>query len=188
MKKWQALAPEARLMVRSPLSSRALLALLALAACDRAQGDTSPSPAPPTSSSTPLVLAPRDGIRWTQAPPGLTDASPVVRDALARGRADGRTVLVYVGAAWCEPCQRFHHAVERGELDAAFPRLSVIAFDADSDGEALASAGYRSRLIPLFAVPNDDGRSSGRQIEGSVKGEAAVGEITPRLRSLVNGS
>ena len=102
-----------------------------------------------------------------------------------KAKGEGRSVLVYVGATWCEPCQRFHHAVEQGELDAAFPHLSVLAFDADRDHEALATAGYFSRLIPLFAIPQSDGHSSGKQIEGSVKGETAVSEITPRLRALV---
>ncbi|MGO8996768.1 MAG: thioredoxin family protein [Polyangiaceae bacterium] len=165
------------------------LAVSALGACDQNRGEAAPAPSPAmsTSAPTPLVLAPRESIHWTQAPSGLTDASPVIRHALAKEQASGRTLLVYVGASWCEPCQRFHHAVEQGELDAAFPRLSVLAFDADHDSEALASAGYFSRLIPLFAVPRSDGHSSGKQIEGSVKGEAAVGEITPRLRALLSG-
>ena len=136
--------------------------------------------------STPLVLAPRDAIHWTQAPSGLSDAAPAIRDAVAREQANGRVLLVYVGATWCEPCQRFHHAVEQGELDAAFPRLSVLAFDSDRDAEALATAGYASKLIPLFAIPRSDGHASGKQIEGSVKGESAVGEITPRLRALMS--
>jgi thiol-disulfide isomerase/thioredoxin len=153
---------------------------------------SSASTSPPSSSaqaaSPPLVLSPAEGIRWTQAPSGVVDASSSIHEALAAASAEGRTLLVYVGATWCEPCQRFHHAVEQGELDAAFPRLSVLAFDADRDAEPLAAAGYFSRLIPLFAIPKGDGRSSGKQIEGSVKGETAVGEITPRLRALLSGT
>jgi thiol-disulfide isomerase/thioredoxin len=166
----------------------------ALLACN----GPSASPAPPSPSSAqalpsavtpsaPLVLVPHDGIRWTQASAPLADVAPLVRDAIAKAGAEGRTLLVYVGATWCEPCQRFHHAVDQGELDAAFPRLSILAFDADRDAAALGAAGYSSRLIPLFAIPKSDGRSSGKQIEGSVKGEAAVNEITPRLRALVAG-
>jgi thiol-disulfide isomerase/thioredoxin len=168
-------------------------ALLATtAACDRggessATTKSSVASPPSSSSSTNLVGAPIDGIRWTQSS-GSTDVAASVKVALAQAHADGRTLLVYVGATWCEPCQRFHHAVEQGELDGAFPRLSILGFDADRDGTALGAAGYTSRLIPLFALPRDDGRASGKQIEGSVKGEAAVSEITPRLRSLVNGS
>jgi thiol-disulfide isomerase/thioredoxin len=171
-----------------------LPAVLASLGCNTPGGTSSGSgaspstaPSPAASASLPLVLAPRDGIRWSLAPAGLTDAALPVREAIAKANADGRTLLVYVGASWCEPCQRFHHAVEQGELDAAFPRLSILAFDADQDAAALAAAGYASRLIPLFAVPKSDGRASGKQIEGSVKGEAAVSEITPRLRALVSG-
>ncbi len=181
--------------LRSPatlaaLATLALLGLAAVAGCDRGDSTATPAPSPSSSTAapaTPLVLAPASGIRWTQAPAG-SDVAAVVRSSLAQARADGRRLLVYVGATWCEPCQRFHHAVDAGELDAAFPRLSIVGFDADHDGEALAAAGYASRLIPLFALPNDDGRASGKQIEGSVKGAAAVSEITPRLRALLEGS
>lgn len=175
----------------------ALLAL-ACAACQRGNAEPAATKsAPPAASheapregaidpaNGPLVLAPTHQIRWTEPPAGTTDVAAAVRDALARAKADGRTLVVYVGATWCEPCQRFHHAVDRGELDDAFPSLTVLAFDADRDSEALATAGYVSRLIPLFAVPRADGQASGRAIEGSVKGEQAVGEITPRLHALL---
>lgn len=135
-----------------------------------------------------MVLAPTNQLRWTEAGAGTSDVAEKVRDSLQRASSEGRTLIVYVGATWCEPCQRFHHAVERGELDAAFPKLTVLAFDADRDSEPLATAGYVSRMIPLFAVPRADGHASGRSIEGSVKGEQAVSEITPRLRSLISGS
>jgi hypothetical protein len=93
---------------------------------------------------------------------------------------------VYVGATWCEPCQRFHHAAERGELDAAFPTVTVLAFDLDRDRERLASAGYVSKYIPLFALPGPDGTASGKQIEGGVKGDGAVGNIVPRLKEMLS--
>jgi thiol-disulfide isomerase/thioredoxin len=167
------------------MAMTAALACAGASACDRGNESPAPSATSPAASAN-LVSAPADGIRWTQSP-APTDVAASVKAALQQAHAEGRTLLVYVGATWCEPCQRFHHAVEQGELDGAFPRLSILGFDADRDGTALGAAGYTSRLIPLFAVPRDDGRSSGRQIEGSVKGEAAVGEITPRLRNLING-
>jgi hypothetical protein len=61
----------------------------------------------------------------------------------------------------------------------------VLEFDHDRDGERLAPAGYVSELIPLFVVPNEDGTASARRIEGSVKGEAAIGNITSRLRTIL---
>jgi thiol-disulfide isomerase/thioredoxin len=113
------------------------------------------------------------------------DATDEIKAAYAKEKAEGRTLLVYVGASWCEPCQRFHHAVESKQLDSAFPRVSFLEFDSDRDGEALANAGYFSRLIPLIALPGADGKASGKQIEGGIKGDGAVNDITPRLKSLL---
>ncbi len=130
----------------------------------------------------PLVLA--RGLRIQHAPGGA-DAAKVVRDEQARAKADGRDVVVYVGAKWCEPCQRFHKAADAGLLDADFPTLTLLEFDLDEDRERLATAGYVSEYIPLFALPSADGRSSGKQFSGSVKGDGAVANISPRLRSLL---
>lgn len=123
-------------------------------------------------------------VEFLAAPPS-GEVAPIVNREQERAAREGRKVLVYVGATWCEPCQRFHHAAQSGKLDAAFPGLRFVEFDSDRDGERLASAGYVSRFIPLFARPGSDGRASGRQIEGSIKGEGAVDEIAPRLRQLL---
>ena len=113
------------------------------------------------------------------------EVAPLVTAELGRARHDGRQLLVYVGATWCEPCRRFHAAAAAGKLNQAFPSLRLYEFDLDRDRARLERAGYRSELIPLFARPNSDGRASGRQIEGSIKGDGAVGEIAPRLRALL---
>ncbi len=93
--------------------------------------------------------------------------------------------MVYVGAKWCEPCQSFHKAAAKGELDGEFPDLTLLEFDLDEDRDRLATAGYVSQYIPLFAMPASDGRASEKKFEGSVKGDGAVANIAPRLRSLL---
>ena len=125
-------------------------------------------------------------VETIPAPEG-GDAQELVRREVARARDEGRTLLVYVGAAWCEPCQRFHEAARAGKLDAAFPGLRLLEFDLDRDRERLRVAGYASRMIPLFALPRADGTASGEQIEGSIKGDGAVDQIAPRLRELLSG-
>jgi hypothetical protein len=113
------------------------------------------------------------------------DVAAWVAKTAADLRGRGRTVLVYEGASWCEPCKHFHEAANAGMLDAAFPSLTLLEFDADRDGGRLALAGYTTKLIPLFALPDDDGRASGKQIEGGVKGDGAVDEIAGRLAALL---
>lgn len=140
----------------------------------------------PEPSARPAPSSPRrlDKVRLVD-PPANGDVEAAVRGALLQAETDERHLVVYVGAKWCEPCQRFHHAAERGELDATFPDVDFLTFDADHDSERLTSAGYVSKYIPLFALPKPDGSASGQQIEGGVKGEGAVANITPRLQNLL---
>jgi thiol-disulfide isomerase/thioredoxin len=128
--------------------------------------------------------APRGHVEIVASPPE-GDVAAWVGTTRSDLHARGRTVLVYEGAIWCEPCQRFHEAVAAGKLDEAFPNLTLLEFDADRDAERLALAGYAPQLIPFFAAPGDDGRASGQAIEGGVKGDGAVDQIAKRLASLV---
>lgn len=159
-----------------------VLAVVA-AALFSCRSESPPEPTPSASASVPRH-GPR-GVRFIQpdAEPDFAKLVRARREALAK---EGRELVVYVGASWCEPCKRFHEAAARGELDATFPDLTLLEVDLDVDRERLASAGYGSKLVPLFALPAADGRASDRRIEGSVKGDQAVANITPRLRSLLS--
>ena len=111
-----------------------------------------------------------------------------VQQHVEQGDASGVRVLVYVGATWCEPCKRFHAALESGELDQELAGTHFIEFDADRDRAELRAAGYASKYIPLFSVPDPTGRSTGRAIEGSIKGDKSVREnLVPRLLALLDG-
>jgi hypothetical protein len=136
----------------------------------------------PNPPSAPLVLM--RGVRFEQPGPDA-DVARLIRTEREKAARDGRDLIVYVGAKWCEPCQRFHAAAERGELDGDFPELTILQFDLDTDRDRLVLAGYMSSLIPLFVAPAEDGRASERRFEGGIKGEGAVSDITPRLRRLL---
>jgi thiol-disulfide isomerase/thioredoxin len=111
-----------------------------------------------------------------------------VQQHVEEADASGMRVLVYVGATWCEPCRRFHKALESGELDEALAGTQFIEFDADRDISELRAAGYASKYIPLFSVPDQSGHASGRAIEGSIKGDGAVRrDLVPRLLALLDG-
>lgn len=138
-----------------------------------------------TTATTAKAEAGKGGVEIVAAPGGAEPAEAVVRREAERARAAGRTLLVYLGAPWCEPCVRFHDAAKAGSLDAALPGLTLLEFDHDRDSDRLQAAGYAWRYVPLFARPEADGRASGRAIEGSIKGEGAVAQIVPRLRGLL---
>jgi thiol-disulfide isomerase/thioredoxin len=149
---------------------RAITVVLALGACQAAPAQKAQPPAS-HAKDKPVFVA------------GALPVAPFVAEAqLAAGDA---RVVVYVGASWCEPCQHFHRALEAGELDDALRGVRFVEYDSDTAKAQLEAAGYRSKLIPLFALPADDGRASGRMQEGSIKGEGAVQNILPRLRGML---
>jgi thiol-disulfide isomerase/thioredoxin len=146
-----------------------------------------PSPSANVASDQPVgVLAPKDQLRTITAK-AEGDVAEQVKEAMAREASEGRKVLVYIGATWCEPCKRFHAAAARGDLDREFPSLTLLEYDADRDGERLVTANYNSRFIPYFGVPGADGKGTGRSIEGGVKGSTSVEDIAPRLHELLAG-
>lgn len=154
------------------------LCLLALATswlgCEEAPKPT-PEPATATVTGKVEILAAATG----------DDAALVIQRAAEQASLEDRQLLVYVGATWCEPCERFHKAALAGQLDTTFPKLRLLEFDRDRDEARLGRAGCLSRLIPLFAKPDASGHCSEARIEGSIKGEGAVAEITPRLSQLL---
>ena len=166
-----------------------LVSFLTVIACSKPESEPRKDPSANESPSaqapsTPLVLAPK-GIRFEHAPHG-DDVNGIVKKARETAAANGRDLVVYVGAKWCEPCQRFHQAAERGELDEQFPNLTIMDFDVDEDRERLLTAGYESKFLPFFVVPDANGRATDKRFEGSVKGNGAVTNITPRLRQILS--
>jgi hypothetical protein len=125
------------------------------------------------------------GVQLVEVPAGTTDVAALVRDASQRAQAAHRRLVVYVGATWCEPCQEMHAALAAHRLDQAFPDLTLLMFDLDRDGDALAQAGYESEYIPLFAIPTAEGRSSSHRAMGGKKGEDNVPLLAGKLQALL---
>ncbi len=177
-------------------------AVTALAGCSRPapppavqeQLDQAKAPqAPVPSAEAAPILAPRRGrplapvrrLVWIDAAVGA-DVVRAVRAERRRAEAAGQALLVYVGATWCEPCRYFHEAAVAGKLDEPLGNLRILAFDADRDREQLEPAGYTSKMIPLFVVPDADGRAGSERLAGAVKGPEAVDYLVPRLRTLLS--
>jgi hypothetical protein len=119
--------------------------------------------------------------------PSAEPLATIVSRERVRAKNEGRDLLIYVGAEWCEPCKRFHDAAKRGELDEVFPTLRLLELDYDHDKDRLTQAGCMTPKIPLFARPNAEGGCDlNRSMTGSVKGPGAVAHITPRLKRLLS--
>jgi thiol:disulfide interchange protein len=154
--------------------STTFVTLLAFAAGCKSDNDTKAQ----------VSVTKQSGIEFVVAPQ-LANVAPWIAEQKTLAVANGKQILVYVGAPWCEPCEVFHKAAVDGLLNADFPNLRLLQFDSDRDNDAITAAGYGSEMIPLFAEIGDNGRASGRTIAGAVKGNAAIASITPRLKTLL---
>lgn len=171
--------------MKSPSRRNAAILLLLFATIACARSEQSKQSARATSTAArPRALRPH----FNEAPITVSNVQPYLQEQISDAKLQHERVLVYVGASWCEPCQRFHHAVEQGELDELLPNTRFVEFDADVHTRALNEAGYSFSMIPLIAMPGPDGRASGRQLSGSIKGPDAVRrDLVPRLRALFDG-
>lgn len=109
-----------------------------------------------------------------------SDVLSLVRTERLRAKAEGRTLAVYVGADWCEPCRRFKQEIHAREGASPLDRITLLAFDADRDVERLAAAGYVFHSIPFLALPGPDGAPLETDEEGR-KGRAAPRALADRL-------
>ncbi|MFT3706745.1 MAG: hypothetical protein QM817_03680 [Archangium sp.] len=148
-----------------------VLALVSFSACTTNNNNSAPK------------VDPAATIRFITAPEG--DVAPMVVSQLAKSQTEKRQLLLYVSATWCEPCRVFHEAVDRGELTGKLGAVDLLAFDSERDAERLIIANYESQFIPAFHLPLANGQSSGRKIEGSVKGNGATNDLVPRLKELL---
>jgi len=164
------------------VTSLVALAALLATACTGKPTDTGAKRADAQAKTPTASVAKPEFVKVTAEGRALPE---LVRESKTRADAEGRRLLVYVGATWCEPCQVFHRAVEAGELDGELAGVRFLEFDADADREALVDGGYGGTLIPRFALPGADGRGTDAKIEGGVKGDGAVDHIVQRLRPLL---
>jgi thiol:disulfide interchange protein len=169
----------------SQLALIAVLQIFVATACNGRRDDHATAKAQAPALEPVRSRAKPEMARRTDPPAPLEQ---FVQQHVEEADASGKRVLVYVGATWCEPCKRFHKALESGELDEALAGTKFVEFDSDRDAAELRAAGYASKYIPLFSVPDHSGHASGRAIAGSISAESAVREdLVPRLLALLDG-
>jgi thiol-disulfide isomerase/thioredoxin len=145
---------------------------------------TSATTAVPPQDPLPTAAdaAPRaTGVRVVLASQDV-DALSLVRTERLKAKAEGRVLVVYAGATWCEPCKRFKEEIHTGRLDEKLPKMTLLAFDADRDTDRLAAAGYRFSFIPFVALPGADGQPADTQ-EAKGKGSNSWRELIAKLEA-----
>lgn len=167
------------------MTIRLALAAVAASAFPLLGCDTPPEAQPDPINGSAAGAQPIAKPELVSVADGISDGPTFIKAELERAERDGRKLVIYIGAEWCEPCQHFHKAVEHGELDSELGNVRFLDFDFDKHGALLDQAACQSRLIPLFARPTPDGKCGDNRTEGGIKGSGAVGDLMPRLKRIL---
>jgi thiol-disulfide isomerase/thioredoxin len=134
-----------------------------------------------TANVEPKADASAEGVKVVVAAQD-SDALSLVRTERLKAKAEGRVLIVYAGAGWCEPCKRFKNAIQTGSLDQKLAKTTLLVFDADRDTDRLGAAGYKFQFIPFVALPGADGHPTDTA-EARSKGSEAWRELIVKLEA-----
>lgn len=148
--------------------------LLALAACRGSGGTTD-------------VTADR-GFVVTEIAPSAGDLQKVLSAEAAKAKAKGLKPIAELSATWCGPCKALKKSLDDPRMKAAFKGTYVVQLDIDAWGKQLATAGLSSRSIPVFFALDDQGKPTGRTIDGGAWKEDVPANMAPPLDRFFHGS
>jgi len=149
--------------------------------------EAEPDPAPSAAERGPRVVkTARTGTCEVVTGIAAGPAEQAIADEMSRAAAAARRAVVYIGAPWCAPCVRFKKALLAGELEGILPGVRLLEFDNDLDGDRLRAAGYKWRLVPMFAVPDHAGRPAGLQTAGVPGKDAPMAPLGKRVAELLD--
>ena len=138
-----------------------ILMALVVAGCSRATPDAKPDvavAAAPSVTAAPSAAASPTAARLRVIEADADDgAASLIRTKRLEAKAEGRTLVVFVSATWCEPCKRFKAEIASGRLDARLGKTTLLVFDADRDADRLGAAGYTFHVVPFIALPAANG-------------------------------
>ena len=132
----------------------------------------------------------KDSANTAQKPSIVYAPQGEVRSIVAKERAQAEKeqvlLFVLVSAPWCAPCVAFEGALKEGRLDKDLPNLRFLKFDADADADRLEAAGYTSKYVPFFSIPNANGSPGPDRFEGAVAKDVPAEQVIVRnLRALI---
>ncbi len=116
----------------------------------------------------------------------LTDLTPFLRARLwteARLAArNHRVPVLYVHAAWCEPCLLLQGSLDTPLMKDAFAGIQLSMVDYDRYDPWLAESGFVANSIPKFFELDHRGRPTGRVIDGGAWDDNVPALMAPPLK------
>lgn len=110
------------------------------------------------------------GLALSRVPASAAAGIPFDKAAFTAAQAAGKSILLYIDAAWCEVCQLQEGVVARLEKDADFKDYAIFMIDYATQKDAMRSFGATSRsTLIAFKGMTEIGRLVGDIEPASIK-------------------
>ncbi|MBI4952740.1 MAG: hypothetical protein HY908_11955 [Myxococcales bacterium] len=150
------------------------------ATADSARTSTPPSRTTPAGAS-PTGAAAARGFTVVEVTPAAGELARVLGDHLAKAKALGQKPYAELWAEWCEPCVALRRSLGDPRMVKAFRGTYIVQLDVDAWGTKLDAAQLPADAIPVFYELADDGRPTGRKIDGGAWGDNTPANMAPPL-------
>lgn len=164
--------------------SFSLVGMLAIAGCNNPSDKVNPEP--PRGGAGAVE---ERGFVTAEIKPGSDNLFPMIQAEVKKARSQGLKPFVEFWASWCEPCMAIKHSLTDARMKAAFKGVYIIQINADEWQDAkLAGTGFVANSIPVFYEVGDDGKPTGRKIDGGAWGDNIPANMAPPLDKFFHGS
>lgn len=157
---------------------------LTAAGCDRG---SSVQAGPDPESGSPGVTA-GDAYTWVKLAPSQGALQELVKAEVGKAAAKAQRPVVYLGAAWCDPCVALKKHRHDPLMTDAMRGAYVIEIDLDDwKLEDMKALGFRTGVVPIFHAVNSEGRATGPAVDGSSWGANVPASMAPPLKKFFAG-
>jgi thioredoxin-like negative regulator of GroEL len=88
-------------------------------------------------------------------------------------------------ADWCAPCQAFQKSLGDPRMAEALRGTFLVKLNLDDWHDKLGGTGFKVDVIPAFYLVGDDGRPTGKMLDGNRWGRSTVPNMSAALRAFL---
>jgi thiol-disulfide isomerase/thioredoxin len=125
-----------------------------------------------------------------EVPPPDGELTAVLKAEVAKAKQAHRKPYAYFYADWCGPCKALRKSLDDNDplMVDAFRGTYIVQLNADTWGKRPDAQPFDIKAIPVLFELDNDGRPTGRKIDGSAWGDDIPRNMAPPLKAFFRNS
>lgn len=156
----------------------AVFFLAAISGCEKANP---PKPLEAKAAS-PQTPSQQKTFTVVKLKPSGGSLASILKVEVQKAKKLGRKPFVEFFADWCEPCKALRRSLNDPLMVDAFNNTYIIQLNADNWHSKLSGTGFSASAVPVFFEIDENGKPSGRKIDGGAWGANIPSNMAPPLK------